>query len=84
MPEGPVPFLREWGVSLQSPLPRKSEDHKRELVEGMLTRYLERDQDGGGTRQDPDHQFPPASAGGSSVGYVIPSCSRYVSKRVSS
>jgi len=42
IPEGPVLFLREWGVSLQNPLPRASEDHKRELVEGMLKRYPDR------------------------------------------
>lgn len=39
IPEGPVLFLREWGLTLQRPLPRRAEDHKRDLIEGMLERY---------------------------------------------
>ncbi len=39
IPEGPVLFLREWGLTLQRPLPRRAEDHKRDLIEGMLDRY---------------------------------------------
>lgn len=41
IPEGPVLFLREWGLTFQRPLPRRAEDHKRDLVEGMLQRYDE-------------------------------------------
>jgi phosphatidate phosphatase APP1 len=36
IPVGPILFLREWGVSWTSPLPRKAEDHKRELIRRML------------------------------------------------
>jgi phosphatidate phosphatase APP1 len=39
IPEGPVLFLREWGLTLQRPLPRRAEDHKRALIEGMLECY---------------------------------------------
>ncbi|MEX2470992.1 MAG: phosphatase domain-containing protein [Gemmatimonadota bacterium] len=39
IPEGPVLFLREWGLTLQRPLPRRADDHKRDLIEGMLERY---------------------------------------------
>ncbi len=39
IPQGPVLFLREWGLTLQRPLPRRAEDHKRDLIEGMLRRY---------------------------------------------
>lgn len=39
IPIGPVLFLREWGLSWTSPLPRRAEDHKRELIERMLTLY---------------------------------------------
>src|SRR3954447_22105601 len=39
IPVGPVLFLREWGVSWKSPLPRKAEDHKRELIRNMLALY---------------------------------------------
>ena len=38
-PVGPILFLREWGVSWTSPLPRKAEDHKRELIHNMLALY---------------------------------------------
>lgn len=41
IPEGPVLFLREWGLTLQRPLPRRARDHKRELIEDMLARYPE-------------------------------------------
>ncbi|HEM47669.1 MAG TPA: DUF2183 domain-containing protein, partial [Alphaproteobacteria bacterium] len=41
IPEGPVLFLREWGLTLQRPLPRRAEDHKRDLIDGMLRRYRE-------------------------------------------
>jgi phosphatidate phosphatase APP1 len=39
IPVGPVLFLREWGLSWKSPLPRKAEDHKRELIRNMLALY---------------------------------------------
>lgn len=39
IPVGPILFLREWGVSWTSPLPRKAEDHKRELICQMLALY---------------------------------------------
>lgn len=42
IPEGPVLFLREWGLTLQRPPPRRARDHKRDLIEGMLERYDER------------------------------------------
>jgi phosphatidate phosphatase APP1 len=39
IPVGPVLFLREWGLTLQRPMPRRAEDHKRDLILGMLRRY---------------------------------------------
>lgn len=39
IPVGPVLFLREWGLSWTHPLPRKAEDHKRELIRRMLEVY---------------------------------------------
>ncbi|KQO72498.1 phosphatase domain-containing protein [Methylobacterium sp. Leaf88] len=39
IPVGPVLFLREWGLSWTSPLPRRAEDHKRHLIDHMLTLY---------------------------------------------
>ncbi|EYD71493.1 hypothetical protein Rumeso_04894 [Rubellimicrobium mesophilum DSM 19309] len=39
IPVGPVLFLREWGVSWKSPLPRKAVDHKQELIRNMLELY---------------------------------------------
>ena len=39
IPVGPVLFLREWGVSWKSPLPRKATAHKRDLILNMLTLY---------------------------------------------
>ena len=39
IPVGPVLFLREWGLSWTSPLPRRAEDHKRELIDHMLALY---------------------------------------------
>lgn len=41
IPVGPILFLREWGISWTSPLPRKAEDHKRELIHNMLALYSE-------------------------------------------
>ncbi|WP_227367415.1 App1 family protein [Halomonas sp. M20] len=39
IPIGPILFLREWGLTLQRPLPRKSEDHKANLIQQMLELY---------------------------------------------
>ncbi|MFP4541461.1 MAG: App1 family protein [Opitutales bacterium] len=39
IPIGPVLFLREWGLTVQSPLPRRATEHKAELVERMFTLY---------------------------------------------
>lgn len=39
IPRGPILFLREWGLTLQRPLPRRSPDHKRDLMRGMLACY---------------------------------------------
>ncbi|HEX2529512.1 MAG TPA: phosphatase domain-containing protein [Geminicoccus sp.] len=39
IPIGPILFLREWGVSWSWPLPRKAEDHKRDLIRNMLSLY---------------------------------------------
>ncbi len=39
IPEGPVLFLREWGVTLQHPLPKQSKGHKHGLIEDMLAIY---------------------------------------------
>jgi phosphatidate phosphatase APP1 len=36
IPAGPVLFLREWGVSWRSPLPRRAEDHKRVLIDAIM------------------------------------------------
>jgi phosphatidate phosphatase APP1 len=41
IPVGPILFLREWGLTWTSPLPRKAEDHKRELIQNMLALYSE-------------------------------------------
>ncbi len=41
IPVGPILFLREWGLTLQRPLPRKAEDHKAKLIEQMLALYDE-------------------------------------------
>jgi phosphatidate phosphatase APP1 len=39
IPVGPILFLREWGVSWKSPLPRKAADHKQDLIRNMLALY---------------------------------------------
>ncbi len=39
IPNGPVLFLREWGVTLQRPLPLRARDHKRQLIDEMLAMY---------------------------------------------
>lgn len=39
IPVGPVLFLREWGLTAQSPLPRRGKGHKLELARNMLALY---------------------------------------------
>lgn len=39
IPVGPILFLREWGMTLQRPWPRKAEDHKANLIQKMLELY---------------------------------------------
>jgi phosphatidate phosphatase APP1 len=39
IPVGPVLFLREWGLTLQHPLPRRAKGHKRDLITNMLALY---------------------------------------------
>lgn len=41
IPAGPVLFLREWGMSLVRPFPRRSKDHKRLVIRKMLEIYDE-------------------------------------------
>ncbi len=41
IPIGPILFLREWNVTLRSPLPRRAEDHKQDLIRKMLDLYHE-------------------------------------------
>ncbi|MFW5973244.1 MAG: App1 family protein [Bacteroidota bacterium] len=41
IPVGPVLFLREWGLTLQRPLPKRASGHKLDLIEDMLARYDE-------------------------------------------
>ena len=41
IPIGPILFLREWNVRLKSPLPRRAEDHKADLIRSMLSLYSE-------------------------------------------
>jgi phosphatidate phosphatase APP1 len=41
IPAGPVLFLREWGISLRHPLPRRAEDHKQQLIDAMMELYAE-------------------------------------------
>jgi len=39
IPVGPILFLREWGLTLQHPLPHRGNDHKLNLIRGMLSLY---------------------------------------------
>lgn len=41
IPIGPILFLREWGLTLHSPLPRRAKDHKLTLIRNMLELYKE-------------------------------------------
>lgn len=39
IPVGPILFLREWGLTLQHPLPRRAKEHKADLIRRMLAIY---------------------------------------------
>lgn len=39
IPIGPILFLREWGLTIQRPLPRRAENHKLDLIRDMLSVY---------------------------------------------
>ncbi len=39
IPGGPILFLREWGVTVQRPWPRRARRHKLELIRRMLALY---------------------------------------------
>ena len=39
IPIGPVLFLRDWGLTIEHPLPRTSKDHKLALIRRMLDLY---------------------------------------------
>ncbi|MCS2609205.1 App1 family protein [Halomonas dongshanensis] len=39
IPVGPILFLREWGISLRHPWPRRAEAHKRDLIDRMLALF---------------------------------------------
>jgi phosphatidate phosphatase APP1 len=39
IPNGPILFLREWGISWKRPLPRRATQHKRWVIETMLRVY---------------------------------------------
>jgi phosphatidate phosphatase APP1 len=41
IPVGPLLFLREWGMTLQSPLPRRAQGHKLQLIRHMLAIYID-------------------------------------------
>jgi phosphatidate phosphatase APP1 len=41
IPVGPILFLREWGLSWKSPLPRRAIDHKRHLIDAMMRLYAD-------------------------------------------
>jgi phosphatidate phosphatase APP1 len=42
IPVGPILFLREWGVSLRHPFPRRATDHKLALIRHMVALYHDR------------------------------------------
>ncbi|WP_232825269.1 MULTISPECIES: phosphatase domain-containing protein [Salinicola] len=39
IPVGPILFLREWGMTLKRPWPRKAEEHKSDVIRNMLALY---------------------------------------------
>lgn len=42
IPVGPILFLREWGMTLQRPLPPSAKDHKLHLIRNMMALYDDR------------------------------------------
>lgn len=42
IPVGPILFLREWGVSLRHPFPRRAKDHKLARIRRMVALYHDR------------------------------------------
>ncbi len=41
IPSGPILFLREWGLTLQHPLPRRDKEHKRDVIREIIDHYGE-------------------------------------------
>lgn len=41
IPAGPLLFLREWGLTLQRPLPRRARGHKLSLIRDMMALYTD-------------------------------------------
>jgi phosphatidate phosphatase APP1 len=39
IPDGPILFLREWGLTLQHPLPKRARDHKRDQIDHIIDLY---------------------------------------------
>ncbi|MEM8951919.1 MAG: phosphatase domain-containing protein [Pseudomonadota bacterium] len=39
IPEGPILFLREWGLTLQNPFPRRGKGHKIDFIRQMIAHY---------------------------------------------
>ncbi len=39
IPNGPILFLREWGLSWKRPLPRRAAQHKHRLIDAMFSLY---------------------------------------------
>jgi phosphatidate phosphatase APP1 len=39
IPAGPILFLREWGLTLQHPFPRRGKGHKRNLIRQIIDHY---------------------------------------------
>lgn len=42
IPGGPILFLREWGLTLQRPLPRRARQHKHDLIGHIMDFYGDR------------------------------------------
>jgi phosphatidate phosphatase APP1 len=42
IPVGPILFLREWGLSMRHPFPRRAQGHKLALIRHMLALYRDR------------------------------------------
>ena len=41
IPEGPILFLRDWGLTLQHPMPRRGKTHKIDLIRQMFEHYAD-------------------------------------------